>query len=64
MEGNCTVEGAVDFGKGPVLVRCTEVGSHTKHICQVEIEVAESKSVPKNIFDPKDEDFRPLGMQG
>lgn len=66
--GNCPVEGVVDFGRGPVIVRCTKQGSHTQHICLVEIEVAENKSVPTpekgeavhNIFDPKNEGVNPL----
>lgn len=34
---NCNVWGQVDFGLGPVSVRCTRVGMHVEHICSVVI---------------------------
>lgn len=32
---NCNVYGLVDFGDGPVEVRCTETKPHVDHICKV-----------------------------
>lgn len=34
---NCGIYSTVDFGKGPVRIRCTETGMHTKHKCYVTI---------------------------
>jgi hypothetical protein len=34
---NCDHWGEVDFGEGPVKVRCTNVGGHDKHVCFVMI---------------------------
>lgn len=31
----CDIWGEVDFGRGPVDVRCTELGNHTTHICTI-----------------------------
>jgi hypothetical protein len=36
-EQNCGVWANVDFGYGPVLIRCTEVNQHENHVCHVEI---------------------------
>lgn len=36
---NCHVWGEVDFGEGPVKVRCTRVGEHDGHVCWVAINV-------------------------
>lgn len=35
MELNCEVWADVDFGHGPVEIRCTKVGEHQHHICNV-----------------------------
>lgn len=35
--GNCIVVATVDFGKGPVEVRCTQVDEHETHKCEVVI---------------------------
>lgn len=35
----CDIWTIVDFGKGPVEVRCTETGDHTDHICEIFIDV-------------------------
>lgn len=34
-ELNCDVWGLVDFGLGPVFVRCTRMGFHIEHMCKV-----------------------------
>lgn len=36
---NCDIWTVVDFGKGPVEIRCTEVGDHEDHVCVVRIVV-------------------------
>lgn len=36
--GNCDVWGRVDFGQGMVWIRCTKIGEHTDHACEVGIE--------------------------
>lgn len=56
---NCDIWGSVDFGRGPVDVRCTREGPHSRHVCSVIIEVTENVPVDelikdfehKNIFD-------------
>lgn len=37
IDQNCEVWGEVDFGAGPVAVRCTGVGEHDEHMCVVEL---------------------------
>ena len=32
---NCQVAGLVDFGNGPVQVRCTQSGVHLDHACVI-----------------------------
>jgi hypothetical protein len=32
---NCDAWAVVDFGHGPVEVRCTGIGEHEEHLCQV-----------------------------
>lgn len=32
---NCSATGLVDFGYGEVLVRCTKIGKHKRHVCVV-----------------------------
>lgn len=34
-EPNCDVWAEVDFGRGPVDVRCTDTGDHDAHVCIV-----------------------------
>lgn len=36
-ELNCPVMGTVDFGLGPVEVRCTRTEEHVEHLCIVEL---------------------------
>lgn len=38
---NCDVWEEVDFGEGPVRVRCTRVGDHNTHSCLVLLSVGE-----------------------
>src|SRR5690242_5769794 len=38
MTDNCSWRGTVDFGDGPVRVRCTQTGEHSVHLSQVLIE--------------------------
>jgi hypothetical protein len=33
--GNCEVYAKVDFGHGSVEIRCTQVGDHETHKCEV-----------------------------
>lgn len=42
---NCDIWGTVDFGKGPVEIRCTLTGPHTEHQCYI--------LFPKPVEDPK-----------
>lgn len=39
-EENCDVWGVVDFGQGPVNVRCTQTGQHRRHRCEVRLGVS------------------------
>lgn len=56
---NCDIWMTVDFGRGPVDVRCTETGEHNTHRCLVEIlpfkqpelPVMDSDSTRHNIFE-------------
>lgn len=57
--GDCQVWATVDFGQGPVGVRCTVLGLHKRHRCEVDIgeglgqaflEMKESAS-RRNVFD-------------
>ena len=54
---NCDIWGIVDFGKGDVEVRCTQLGPHEDHICQVLLAVDEAEPpidvVHRNVFDRK-----------
>lgn len=34
-DNNCDYRASVDFGDGPVVVRCTEVGKHLDHKVEV-----------------------------
>lgn len=40
-ESNCNVWMRIDFGHGPVEVRCTQIGEHEEHGCAVGFEKAE-----------------------
>lgn len=53
---NCHIWTVVDFGNGPVEIRCTEVGEHDQHRCEVFIDVddvgpQEQDPNRRNIFD-------------
>lgn len=54
---NCDIWTEVDFGAGPVLIRCTEVGEHVNHRCEVFITVQEANEPVEdqltrhNVFD-------------
>lgn len=51
---NCEVWGTVDFGHGPVEIRCTEVGEHEYHRCSVWIDSpVPQDSVSHNVFEKK-----------
>lgn len=56
MLANCHIWTLVDFGKGNVEIRCTEVGEHEDHRCEVFIEVDDPPAVVedpnhRNIFE-------------
>ena len=53
--GNCEIYGSVDFGEGPVRVRCTQRGSHIQHRCEVFINAEDTTIIPpvahrQNVF--------------
>lgn len=56
MEADCDIWGDVDFGHGPVEVRCTQQGPHANHRCEVFISLDKTFVVPPptnivNVFD-------------
>lgn len=54
-EENCDYIGVVNFGEGPVRVKCTEQGPHDQH----KVEVILGATVPPervNVFDGEDDD--------
>lgn len=54
---NCDIFAEVDFGHGPVEIRCTQTGKHQQHRCEVMIPSKADKAptlVPparQNIFE-------------
>jgi hypothetical protein len=52
---NCDQYAVVDFGHGPVEVRCTVIGEHTEHRCDVEFKIT-SNPEQANIFDEQKEE--------
>lgn len=40
---NCSVWGFVDFGQGPVEIRCTQTGEHENHKCEIEMRLDPAK---------------------
>ncbi len=49
----CDIWGTVDFGQGPVEVRCTELGEHLQHRCVVFLnDIPEIQH--QNVFKKKD----------
>ena len=49
----CDFYADVDFGHGPVELRCTMKGSHMIHMCHVVFGTDTSK-FDQNIFDPRE----------
>lgn len=49
MLGNCDIWAIVDFGNGPVEIRCTETGEHDQHRCEV---VIIPEGIPENYEEP------------
>lgn len=60
----CDVYADVDFGRGPVEVRCTEKGQHMVHQCSVILERSPAQS--QSVFDPKEtvEELREVLRKG
>lgn len=62
MQYDCDVVGEIDFGEGPVRIRCTQIGSHETHICNVRIPPREispehpSISHRRNVFEVNESD--------
>lgn len=54
MDENCDYTKMVDFGKGPVEVRCTRTGAHENHVCQVLLNGAIG-IIHRNVFEENDE---------
>lgn len=48
---DCDIWSVVDFGKGPVEVRCTEVGEHDQHRCEVFIYADSEEDLTPNEID-------------
>lgn len=48
---DCDFYADVDFGRGPVEVRCTLRGEHIEHVCIVSLVKGESFPKQLNIFD-------------
>lgn len=48
---NCDIWSIVDFGNGPVEIRCTEVGEHSDHRCEIRIEVDEDPQISETSLD-------------
>lgn len=55
---NCDEWFEVDFGRGPVTVRCTQVGPHVDHKCLV-IKKAEQAAGQMNVFDRTPDKYVP-----
>lgn len=49
--GNCDKWFTVDFGRGPVEVRCTQTGTHAQ--CRTEVFHRASDALRHNVFEPK-----------
>lgn len=56
-EDTCDIYADVDFGNGPVKVRCTKTGPHDMHMCEVFIyddtssKMVDTEPTVHNIFD-------------
>lgn len=59
---NCDIWDTVDFGRGPVEVRCTKTGEHDNHKCEVYLNISEATVITpiehQNIFEKKEETFK------
>ncbi len=60
MGKNCDVYATVNFGKGPVEIRCTETGEHLFHHCEVQWQLDEPASLRRqvqhqNVFEKKED---------
>jgi hypothetical protein len=51
MSFECDFWADVNFGRGPVEVRCTLRGDHITHICTVVLAKTDSNPSQQNIFD-------------
>ena len=53
MQNNCEIWAIVDFGIGPVKVRCTETGEHNQHKCVINITPEDDSNEMgyHNVFD-------------
>lgn len=49
-EGKCNIYAYVNFGRGPVEIRCTKIGEHQIHRCEVTISDNEVK-ISDNLSD-------------
>jgi hypothetical protein len=54
----CDIYADVDFGHGPVEIRCTVRGAHTVHICNVVMRIT-AKREDFNIFSEGDHGQEP-----
>lgn len=53
---DCDIYADVDFGRGPVEVRCTMTGEHEVHACMIQFapqysETPEPKPETRNVFE-------------
>lgn len=51
---NCNIIGTIDFGKGPVDVRCSKVGPHERHKFDDPEEDLTPVVKHKNVFDKEE----------
>lgn len=59
---NCDIFGDVDFGHGPVEVRCTRTGKHNDHKCEINLipeknpggTSGENSYISASVFDQKE----------
>lgn len=56
-ELNCNIWADVDFGRGPVEVRCTRTDKHERHICTVTLEVDKTNHPSDPSFIPHQRDI-------
>lgn len=51
---NCPLFAKVDFGHGPVEIRCTEIGKHDRHWCEVALTEDAPEFIISRKGDPKE----------